>query len=118
MVLEELDDNEWDPETVSRAGAYQTEALLKWAKFYHPQFRRQMAESHLGQYSLSVIGGYQLQAGSSAQEFGAFMKTLEEAGRGTKTLWAHLVRTMYDKLVIAGNISSPGVVLYLIRQLW
>ena len=60
-----------------------------------------MAESHLGQYSLSVIGGCQLQAGSSAQEFGAFMKTLEEA---------HLVRTMYDKLVIAGNISSLGVV--------
>ena len=80
MVLEELDDDEWDPETVSRAGAYQTEALLKWAEFYHRQFRRQMAESHLGQYSLSIIGGYQLQARSSAQEFGAFMMTLEEAG--------------------------------------
>ena len=77
-----------------------------------------MAESHLGQYSLSVISGYQLQAGSSAQEFGAFMKTLEEAGRGTKTLWAHLVRTMYNKLVIAGNISSLGVIIYLVGQLW
>ena len=63
MVLEELDDIEWDPETVSRAGAYQTEALLKWAEFYHRQFRRQMAEQHLRQYSLSVIGGYQLKQG-------------------------------------------------------
>ena len=97
MVLEELDDNKWDPETTSRSRAYQTESLLKWAEFYHCQFRHRMAESHLGQYSLSVIGGYQLQAGSSAQEFGAFMKTLEEACRGNKTLWAHLVRTMYDK---------------------
>ena len=71
-----------------------------------------MAESHLGQYSLSVICGYQLQAGSSSQKFGAFRKTLEEAGRGTKTLWAHLVRTMYNKLVIARNISSLGVIIY------
>ena len=77
-----------------------------------------MDKSHLGQYSLSVIGGYQLQAGSSAQEFGAFMKTLEEAGRGTKTLWAHLVRTMYNKLVITGNISSLVVIIYLVGQLW
>ena len=84
MVLEELDDDEWDPETVSRAGAYQTKALLKWAEFYHRQFRHQIAKQHLGQYSLSVIGGYQLQAGSSAQEFGAFMKTLEDAGREPK----------------------------------
>ena len=60
MVLEELDDNEWDPETISRSGAYQTEALLKWAEFYHRQFRRRMAESHLGQYSLTVIGVNQL----------------------------------------------------------
>ena len=38
MVLAELDDDEWDPETVSRAGDYQTKALLKWAEFYHRQF--------------------------------------------------------------------------------
>ena len=43
MVLEELDDDEWDPETMSRAGAYQTEVLLKWTKFYHRQFRHRMA---------------------------------------------------------------------------
>ena len=58
MVLEELDEDEWDPETMSRAGAYQTEALLKWGEFHHGQFRRRMAESHLGQYFLSVISGY------------------------------------------------------------
>ena len=46
------------------------------------------------------------------------MKTMEEAGQGTKTLWAHLVCTMYDKLVIAGNISSLGVIIYLVGQLW
>ena len=114
MILAELDEEKWDPKTVSRGGAYQTEALLKWSEYYHRQFRCQMAEQHLGQYSLSVIGGYQLQAASSAQEFGAFLKTLEEAGCGTKTLWAHLVCTMYDKLVIAGNISSFGVICYLI----
>ena len=45
------------------------------------------------------------------------MKTLEDTGQGTKTLWAHQVRTMYDKLVIAGNISSLGVVFYLIGKL-
>ena len=60
MVLEELDDDEWDPETVSRASAYQTEALLKWAEFYHRQFRLWIAKQHLRQYSFSVIGGYQL----------------------------------------------------------
>ena len=77
-----------------------------------------MAKQHLGQYLLSVIGKYQLQSVSSAQEFGAFLKTLEEAGCGTKTFWAHLVCTMYDKLVIAENISSLGVICYIIGQLW
>ena len=85
MILAKLDEKEWDPETVSWGGAYQTKALLKWSKYYYHQFCRRMAEQHLGQYSPSVIRGYQLQAGSSAQEFGAFLKTLEEAGQGTKT---------------------------------
>ena len=84
IVLAELDKEEWDPETVSWGGASQTEALLNWAEIYHHQFRCQMAEQYLGQYSLSIIGGYQLQAGSSAQEFGAFLKTLDKAGHGTK----------------------------------
>ena len=39
MVLSQLDNEEWDPETVSRAGAYQTEALLKWLEYPHRQFR-------------------------------------------------------------------------------
>ena len=76
MVLAELDDEEWDLETMSWPGVYQTEALLKWAEYYQRQFRRKMAKQHLGQYSLSVIRGYQLQAGSSAKEFGDIMMTL------------------------------------------
>ena len=91
MVLAELEEDAWDPETASRAGAYQTKALLRWSEYHHRQFRRRMATQHLNQYSLGVIGGYQLQAGSSAQEFGQFLKTLEAAGQGTKTLWVKLV---------------------------
>ena len=67
MVLSKLEDDAWDQETASRAGAYQTKALLRWSEYYHRQFRRQMAAQHLDQYSLGVIGGYQIQAGSSAQ---------------------------------------------------
>ena len=66
MVLSQLESDEWDPEIVSHAGAYQTEALLKWSEYHHRQFRHQMAEQHLGQYSLSVIGGHQLKAGLTA----------------------------------------------------
>ena len=86
MVLAMLEEDAWDPETASRGRAYQTEALLRWSEYHHHQFRRQMVAQHLNQYSLGVIGGYQLQAGSSAQEFGQFLKTLEAAGQGTKTL--------------------------------
>ena len=70
-----------------------------------------MAAQHLDQYSLGVIGGYQLQAGSSAQEFGRFLKILEAAGQGTKTLWARLVRQVYDKFVLARNFCLLGIVL-------
>ena len=63
MVLSQLEDDAWDLEIFSRAGAFQTEALLRWSEYHHCQFRRWMAEQHLDQYSLSVIGGYQLQAG-------------------------------------------------------
>ena len=76
-----------------------------------------MATQHLNQYSLGVIGGYQLHAGSSAQEFGWFLKTLEAAGRGTKTLWAKLVRQVYDKIVLARNFCSIGIVLWVLSQL-
>ena len=80
MILSQLESDEWDPEMVSHAGAYQTEALLKWSEYHHRQFRRRMAEQHLGQYSLSVIGGHQLQVESTAQEFRDFLKTLEAPG--------------------------------------
>ena len=76
-----------------------------------------MATQHLNQYSLGVIGGYQLQAGSSTQEFGQFLKTLEAAGQGTKTLWAKLVRQVYNKIVLAGNFCSLGIVLWVLGQL-
>ena len=71
----------------------------------------------MGQHAIGVIGGYQLQTGSSAQEFGKFLKTLEAAGQGTKTLWAQLVRQVYGKLLIAGNFCSIGIVLWAIGQL-
>ena len=71
----------------------------------------------MGQHAIEVIGGYQLQVGSSAQEFGKFLKTLEAAGQGTKTLWAKLVRQVYGKLLIAGNFCSIGIVLWAIGQL-
>ena len=45
------------------------------------------------------------------------MKTLEAAGKGTKTLWAHLVRQVYDKLVIARNFCSIGIVFWVLSQL-
>ena len=77
-----------------------------------------MAEQHLDQYSLSVIGGYQLQAGSTAQEFGEFLKTLEAAGHGTKTLWSRLVRQVYDKFVLARNFCFLGIVFWVLGQLW
>ena len=56
MVLSQLEDDAWDPETASRAGTYQTEALLRWLEYHHCQFRRQMVAQHLDQYSLGVIG--------------------------------------------------------------
>ena len=76
-----------------------------------------MAAQHLDQYSIGVIGGYQLQAGSSAQEFGRFLKSLKATGQGTKTLWARLVRQVYDKFVVAGNFCSLGIVFWVLGQL-
>ena len=60
MVLSKLEDDAWDQETVSRAGAYQNEALLRWLEYHHRQFRRRMAAQLLDQYYLGVIRGYQL----------------------------------------------------------
>ena len=76
-----------------------------------------MASEYLGQHTIAVIGGYQLQAGASPQEFGRYLKNLEAAGMGTKTLWAHLVRQVYNKLVAAGSFCSIGIVLWAFSQL-
>ena len=64
-----------------------------------------------------MIGGYQLWAGSSAQEFDKFLKNLEAAGKGTKSLWAQLIRQVYGKLQIVGNFCSLGIWLWAICQL-
>ena len=116
MVLDQLEED-WDSESVSRAGAYQMEVLLRWSEYHHRQYQRRMASQHLDQHAIRVIGGYKLQAGASPQEFGQYLKTLEAAGKGTKTLWAHLVRQVYDKLVITGNFCSIGIVLWALSQL-
>ena len=76
-----------------------------------------MVSEHLGQHAIAGIGGYQLQAGASPQEFGCYLKTLEAAGLGTKTLWAHLVQQVYNKLVAAGSFCSIGIVLWALSQL-
>ena len=64
-----------------------------------------------------MIGGYQLQAGASAQEVGQFLKTLEAVGKGTKTLWVYIVCQLYDKVVLVGNFCSIGIVLWVLSQL-
>ena len=38
MVLAKLEEDGLDPESASRAGAYQTEALLRWSEYHHRQF--------------------------------------------------------------------------------
>ena len=86
------------------------EALLRWSEYHHRQYQRRMASDNLGQQAIAVIGGYQLQASASPQEFGRYLKTLEAAGLGTKTLWAHLVQQVYDKLVTTGSFGSIGIV--------
>ena len=35
MVLAKLEEDTWDPETASQAGAYQTKALLRWLEYHH-----------------------------------------------------------------------------------
>ena len=116
MVLDQPE-VDLDPEEASYARAYQTEALLRWSEYHHRQYRRRLAAQHLDQHAIGVIGGYQLQAGASAQEFGQFLKTLEAAGKNTKTLWAGLVRQVYDKMLVVGNLCSIGIVLGVLGQL-
>ena len=42
---------------------------------------------------------------------------MEAAGQGTKTLWARLVRQVYNKFMLAGNFCSLGIVLWVLGQL-
>ena len=86
VTLLQPDVKELNPKIASHPGVHQIEALLKYAEHLHRQFRQQITKPHLGQYLLSIIRGLQLQAGSTAQELGAFLKTLEAAGQRTKTL--------------------------------
>ena len=39
-------------------------------------------------------------------------------GQGTKTLWAFLVRQVYDKFILAGNFCSLGITFWVLGQLW
>ena len=41
---------------------------------------------------------------------------LEAAGQGMKTIWAGLVRMFYDKIVVAGNLCSIGVLVWILGQ--
>ena len=116
MVLDQVDPG-LDPEKASYGGAYQTKALLRWSEYHHRQYRQRLAAQHLDQHAIGVIGGYQLQTGASAEEFGQFLKTLEAAGKDTRTLWAGIVRQFYDKLLVAGNLCSIVIVVGVIGQL-
>ena len=64
-----------------------------------------------------MIRGYELQASASPQEFGRYLKTLEATGLGTKTLWAHLVRQVYNELVMTESFCSIGIVFWALSQL-
>ena len=64
-TLVPLDSKEGSTEIESRAGAYQEEELFRWSEHYQCQFRRRLVEQHLGPYLLSVVGRYQLQAGTT-----------------------------------------------------
>ena len=91
VTLLQPDVKELNPKIASHLGVHQIEALLKYAEHLHRQFRQQITKPHLGQYLLSIIRGLQLQAGSTAQELGAFLKTLEAPRQRTKTLGSLLV---------------------------
>ena len=38
MVIAQLEED-WDPESASRGGAYQTEALLRWSEYHQTQYQ-------------------------------------------------------------------------------
>ena len=47
LLEEELDNDDLDPESVSRSGVYRTEVLLKWSEYPHYQFGKRMAQHQL-----------------------------------------------------------------------
>lgn len=58
-----------------------------------------------------------MQAEASPQKYRQYLKTLEATGMETKTLWAHLVHQVYDKLVTTGSFCSIGIVFWALSQL-
>ena len=110
------DVKELNPKIASHPGVHQIEALLKYAEHLYRQFRQQIMKPHLGQYLLSIITGLQLQAGSTAQELGAFLKTLEAAGQRTNTLGSGLVWKVSDNFIVIRNFCSRGLVLGVVGQ--
>ena len=42
---------------------------------------------------------------------------MESCGQDTRSLWARLVRMFYDKVVVAGNLCSIGVLAWILGQL-
>ena len=44
LILEQLE-GDWDPESASQEGAYQTEALLRWSEYHQTQYRRRLASA-------------------------------------------------------------------------
>ena len=91
VTLLQPDVKELNPKIASHLGVHQIKGLLKYAEHLYRQFRQQITKPQLGQYLLSIIRGLQLQAGSTTQELGAFLKTLEAPGQRTKTLGSLLV---------------------------
>ena len=94
------------------------QGIVEVVKISPPPIKKTDGRTTPGPVFAQCDRGYQLQARSSAQEFRQFLKTLEAAGHGTKTLWARLVRQVYDKFVLARNFCSLGIVFWVLGQLW
>ena len=118
VTLLQPDIKELNPKTASCLGVCQIKVLLKYAEHLHQQVRQQITKQHLGQHLLSVIRRLQPQAGSTAQELGAFLKTLEAAGQRTHTLGSQLVWKVSNNFIVIRNFCSRGLVLGVIGQPW
>ena len=58
-----------------------------------------------------------MRAGSTAQEFGEFLKQIEQTGKDTASLWAWLVRIVYDEFIFVGNVCSITVCLWVLGHI-